>query len=121
MFSGQAVRPPLVEREQYQLARPNDVEPSHEAARRVQVRLNALQRKVLAILVMAGPQGLTDLRLQERGANSLSTLRTRRAELVEAGLVEDTGRRVVQDGTSRTIWRVTEKGKRVFASQVDDD
>jgi hypothetical protein len=87
-------------------ARATDPATSHEAARSVKVRES--QRQVLALLRL-GPATDQELatRAYERGLRiSPSGLRSRRHELVDAGLVEDTGRRaVLASGRKSAIWR----------------
>jgi hypothetical protein len=65
-----------------------------------------LQQEVLAYLRSIHPEGCTDLDLQSVFANHRSTYRTRRAELVDAGLVERIGK-IRQDGANRIVWRAT--------------
>lgn len=69
------------------------------------------QKAVLNILKDAGKAGLTDEELHREcirlhGWRGQSTARTRRCELVELGLVEDTGeRREVASGLKGRVWR----------------
>lgn len=69
-------------------------------------RMNVLER-----LVLAGPRGLTDFELSEQ----LGILRTsagkRRKELMEGGLVADSGdRRLTDTGSTAIVWVITDKG-----------
>lgn len=94
-------------------ARESDPETSHAAADSITPdKLRASQRAVLNVLRLRGGKG-TDEQIAEsytRGswpAQSPSGLRTRRKELVEAGLVEDSGERVtLPSGRDSIVWRV---------------
>lgn len=87
-------------------ARATDPETSHEAAASLSAaEINKLQEDVLRRLRKAGRRGLTDLDLDNsfpryRGT---STIRSRRAELAERGLVMDSGRRMKLAGSRRRI------------------
>lgn len=95
---------PFVERKAEQLARRQDPSTSFRAADGIVHRLRPIQMKVIEVLDAVGPEGLTDLELEERCGNHGSTFRTRRAELAEVGLVVDTGRHKVLNGTKRIVW-----------------
>lgn len=92
-------------------ARLTDPETSHEAARSV-TDLTVKQAHVLAVLEAWKPWGgLTDERIRleyvrdDRPYQSESGLRTRRHELVELGLVVDSGRRErLASGRRAIIW-----------------
>jgi len=90
-------------------ARATDPETSHDAAASLSPkRLRDSQREVFDLFVMYG--SMTDPMLQraaviEKVEQSPSGLRTRRKELVDAGLVEDTGRRQkTKSGRKATVW-----------------
>lgn len=94
-------------------ARTTDPATSHAAAASITPdKLRESQRVVLAFLKVRGPMTDTDLvelwqhyRLREWNDQSPSGLRTRRRELVAAGLVRDTGRRQRLDtGRKAIIW-----------------
>ena len=87
-----------------QMTRRSDPSTSFQAAARVAGNLNELQQKVLDALVSAGASGMTDLELQYRLGDHGSTFRTRRAELVEAKLVVDSGRTRRLAGSNRIVW-----------------
>lgn len=89
-------------------ARLTDPDTSHAAAASVNVRRS--QQQVLALL-REGPATDQHLatRAYERGLTiSPSGLRSRRHELVDAGLVEDTGlRERLPSGRHAAVWRAT--------------
>jgi hypothetical protein len=101
-----------VPREPAARARRADPSTSHDAARVATDRARESQRDVYRLLRRFGP--LTDEQLVEAAAQagvqqSPSGLRTRRAELVDAGWVVDTGERRELPGRSRKtvaiVWR----------------
>ncbi len=78
---------------------------SREAAHSIAPRVTALQQRVLDYLTH-NPEGATDNALGEALNLIGSTLRPRRIELVDAGLVVDSGR-YARDGESKrrsTVW-----------------
>jgi len=85
-------------------ARRTDPPTSHQAAQRVTPKLRPIQQKVLEALRVAGTRGLTDIELEEKCGSHGSTFRTRRSELVTAGLVRDSGTKRYQAGSSRIVW-----------------
>lgn len=99
---------PYAERKPEQMTRRGDPATSFEAAARVARSLNPLQEKVLAAIRNAGSIGMTDLDLQEALGDHGSTFRTRRAELVEAKLVVDSGATRKQLGSNRIVWLAAE-------------
>lgn len=87
------------------LARRTDPHTSHEAAESLARR--ATQRRTVLMILRGLPEGVTDEELVSLiGANlSPSGVRTRRHELVEQGLVVDTGiRRKTNSGRSAIVW-----------------
>jgi len=97
------------------LARRTDVETSHEAARSVG-ELRPKQRAVLRVIRLAG-RALTDCEIADAYARAMiepsvpdqseSGLRTRRSELVKAGLVKDSGSRTrLASGRRAVCWVV---------------
>ena len=103
------------------VARRSDPDTSHAAAASVQ-RLRASQLAVLHTLAAGGP--MTDEQLAFAYANravlerlprmSPSGLRTRRAELMQAALVEDSGhRQLLTTGRRAIVWRLTDAGRRL--------
>lgn len=93
-------------------ARRTDPDTSHMAADEITPALRQLQAMVLAYAARRGLGGFTDPEMNEDFGTHLSTYRTRRAELVEMGLIEDSGKRLQVGGKGRkhAIWRITDKG-----------
>jgi len=91
-------------------ARTTDPQTSHEAAQRVE-KTNLTQFYIWLAL----KRPATDVELVERYNNdrnapraSESGIRSRRAELVEAGMVEDSGQRVkLPSGRNAIVWQRT--------------
>lgn len=98
-------------------ARASDVAESHDAAASV-TKLNEKHAAIRAAFLIYGAHGLTDEELADRylrgtatagtpgwPAQSLASLRTRRAELVAAGLVRATGEtRPTRSGRKAQVW-----------------
>jgi hypothetical protein len=95
-------------------ARKSDPTTSFEAAASV-TNLNATKQAIIDELAELGPQideDLVDGILFERGESfaSESGIRSRRAELVRAGLVVDSGeRRKMASGRSSIVWKLAGK------------
>lgn len=82
-------------------------ETSRAAAQAIEPSLGRLQREVLAYLRYCRDAGCTDEELQLSLVLNPSTERPRRIELVEKGLVVDSGvRRKTRSGRLATVWRV---------------
>jgi hypothetical protein len=78
---------------------------SVEAAAQIAPRAGTLRSVVLRALAAAGADGMTDEELQDRLAMGPSTQRPRRVELVQAGLVRDSGRtRSTRSGRQAVVW-----------------
>lgn len=90
----------------HQLARKTDPQTSHEAACAIVFKLRPIQEKVLAELKKAGISGLTDFELEKICGSHGSTFRTRRSELVDVGLVVDSGTKRYLEGGNRIVWIV---------------
>ena len=94
------------------VARSTDPQTSWQAARSIDPEgLRESQQQVLDILRRHGP--LTDEGIYRfvNGEQSVSGARTRRSELVQAGLVRDSGARGTTSAGRRTIvWEVNERG-----------
>jgi hypothetical protein len=99
-------------------ARTTDPGTSHEAAASLSApRVRKTQLRLLVILATADdPVDDTELaatytRTWPGEYVSPSGLRTRRSELVDLGLVEDSGERVrLTSGRRAVLWRITDKG-----------
>lgn len=94
-----------------QLTRRTDPRTSYEAADGVIHKLRATQIRVLNELKKAGSEGLTDFDLEEICQDHGSNFRTRRSELVDVGLVVDSGRTKIQKGSRRIVWIAAEYAK----------
>jgi hypothetical protein len=95
-------------RESHQLTRRADPATSFAAGAKVAPKLRELQRRVLDELRKAHPQGLCDFELEERCGSHGSTFRTRRSELVDLGLVKDSGQKRLMAGRQRIVWVLVE-------------
>lgn len=92
-------------------ARNTDPDTSHEAAEAIAPRIAQVQAAVLRFAALCGGRGFTDLDLNAHFASGSSTYRSRRAELVGLGLVEDSGIRTGNGkGRKHALWRITEAG-----------
>jgi hypothetical protein len=107
-------------------SRRTDPETSHAAGAAVAPRTGTWRRKVLEALgddAAAGRRGLTDIELERRwpGARP-QTIRTRRSELVAAGLVEDShDRRLTDTGSMAIVWRLTYAGARELGISITEN
>lgn len=97
------------------LHRVTDPETSRISAALVAPKLKKLQADVLRY-AQTRKLGFTDLDLTDYFNSTASTYRSRRAELVNLGLIESTGKTTVQKGRPHTVWRCTREG---FDAQVD--
>jgi hypothetical protein len=101
---------PLQDRSARELARTDDLDTSKEAAKKIVRQIPGIQGLVLDF-AMDRPLPWTDLLLcaTMRAAHGRpeSTWRTRRAELVDAGLIVRAGKN--DDGHS--LWRITDEGR----------
>lgn len=96
------------------LSRTTDPDTSKEAAESVVPNLTKLQALVLEYAISCGEFGFTDPELNEamgpicEGHNhGTSTWRSRRAELVRKGKIEDSGKRHKRaSGRNHIVWRV---------------
>ena len=96
-------------------ARTTDPETSHEAAESVTPMIRMSQLNILRAFRWYGR--MTDYELIEAGYpatrlphQSPSGLRTRRNELVKAGLLEDSGKReVLPSGRKAIVWQVVKR------------
>lgn len=88
-----------------QITRTTDPSTSFSAASSVIANLKEIQQEVYHVL-SSYPDGLTDYELEEKCGSHGATYRTRRAELVELGLVINTGLKKKILGHNRIIWRL---------------
>jgi hypothetical protein len=78
---------------------------SRGAALSIEPNAGTLRRKVLDRLKAVWPYGMTDEQMQDELYIAQNTQRPRRRELVQAGLVYDSGRRsLTRSGRSAIIW-----------------
>lgn len=82
----------------------NHPDTSQEAAQTVLPRTGTQRRRVYDFIADRGDFGATDLEVQRRLDMDGNTERPRRVELVDAGLVVDSGRRTVVDGRRMIVW-----------------
>lgn len=94
-------------------ARRCDPDTSHAAAAEISLSLRKLQAAVLSYAFQCGSTGFTDPQLNDHFGTHSSTYRTRRAELVDYGLIADTGERPKLGGGGRchAVWRITDTGR----------
>jgi hypothetical protein len=80
-------------------------ETSEAAAVAIEPHLGKLQKVVFGYLVTRGPAGATDEEIQTAMKMGPSTERPRRVELVDRGLVKDSGRtRPTAAGRRAAVW-----------------
>lgn len=93
-------------------ARRDDLDTSREAAASVTPRIRQLQIAVLEYALDCWPGGFTDPAMNAHFGVTSSTYRTRRAELVDMGMIHDTGERVTlgAGGRKHAVWRITDRG-----------
>ena len=92
------------DKQAYQLVRGLDPGTSYEAAEKILPKLRKLQSIVYEHFLSVGSVGLTDYELEERCHDHSSTYRTRRAELVDLGVLKDSGGRRFLKGRNRIVW-----------------
>lgn len=93
------------------LVRHDHPDTSREAARKFTAQSGTARRRVFDALHAAGGDGMTDEELQRHLGMGGNTERPRRIELVDAGMVADSGRRRPTNSDSRGIvWTVTSRG-----------
>lgn len=94
------------------MVRNADCETSIDAAHAIERKLSALQTRVLGLVAAHGPvsdEFLSDFAMQHGMAES--TMRKRRTELRDGGLIECAGLEVNRRGRTQMTWRVTERGR----------
>jgi predicted ArsR family transcriptional regulator len=94
--------------------RPGDAALTQIVAARTVTSLTGTWRRRVFGAIRAVEGGLTDEEIQTALGLNPSTERPRRVELVERGMVEDSGaRRMTRSGRSAVVWALTEAGRRV--------
>jgi len=79
--------------------------PSRQAAEEIRPKTTTLRGLVFAAIERAARHGMTDQEIQNQLGMDPSTQRPRRVELVERGLVIDSGTtRKTRAGRSATVW-----------------
>ena len=93
-------------------ARIGDPDTSHLAAEDITPRIRILQAAVLSFAASCRPFGFTDPAMNNHFETHSSSYRTRRAELVGMGMIEDSGERVCigASGRKHAVWRITDRG-----------
>ena len=93
---------------------------AHEAADRIEGASGKQRAAVLAEIIRSGELGRTDGELAEMLDLNPSSARPRRIELVEAGLIVDSGRtRKTASGRASVVWREATRAERLRSSQAD--
>lgn len=93
------------------LTRNDHRDTSHQAAAKILGRTGSKRRQVFE-LIAEYSHGLTDEQIQTKLRMNPSTQRPRRVELVDAGLIEDSGhRRTTTSGTKAAVWVLTAAGR----------
>lgn len=91
-------------------ARATDPDTSHAAARDAARRAPRMRERVLLTLIAAGARGMTDFELAHALGAQQTSAGKRRGELVEAGLVENSGiKRPAPSGSAAIVWRISEQ------------
>jgi len=87
-------------------------ETSRQAGQQIARITGELGRRVLEAIRRAGPAGLIDEQIQRTTGIRESTARARRVELVQHGLVKDSGlTRPTASGRSATVWIARDFGQ----------
>lgn len=85
---------------------------SREAAQGARPVAGLLRENVLAFIRSRGEEGATDQEIQEALALDPSTQRPRRVELVQAGLVWNSGKtRKTRSGREAVVWVISTSAK----------
>jgi hypothetical protein len=91
----------------HKMVRQDATDTSIEAAESIIPALPKLQAAVLAYAKMMGKHGFTDEQMNQYFNTYKSSYRARRAELVEKGLIEDSGIREIQaNNRSMILWKI---------------
>lgn len=94
-----------IEAEAAKPARRGDPSTSHEAAAAIAPKVSKIKADVEAYAKSRGIIGFTDIDLNEHFKSTGSTYRSRRAELVRAGLIIDSGARQKIAGHNHIVWK----------------
>jgi hypothetical protein len=99
-----------------------DASDTSRAAARLLLRSGTTRVRILEALwaCRATSEGMTDLELQRELKLDPSTERPRRGELVDAGMVQETGKTRVHNGRKWTVWRVSELGRQALITLAGD-
>ena len=89
------------------LVRADHPDTSHVAAATIP-RTGTLRRAVYDAIRRTGDEGLTDSELQRALNMEGNTERPRRVELIDAGLIKDSGRRRYEGGRPMIVWVAVE-------------
>lgn len=95
----------------------SDAPATSRAAARLLLRPGTQRFRVLEVLAWCP---MTDHEIQSKLKMDSSAERPRRGELVDAGLVVETGATKMHKGRQWTIWRVTESGRRALITSMGD-
>ena len=95
-------------------ARHSDPITSHEAGEAIVKHITRIQRNILLWADRVGPGEFIDLELEKNFQDFGATHRTRRSELVELGLLKNTGTKKMLHGHDRRfiVWAITRRGSR---------
>lgn len=88
----------------------NHPDTSYKAAELVMPSTGTLRRQVYDFIKQAGARGATDIEIQVALRMDGNTERPRRVELVNGGLVRDSGHRREIKGRQHVIWEVSGAG-----------
>lgn len=104
-------------------ARRSDPDTSRAAAEAISPRIRKLQFDVLSYAESCGAGGFIDPAMNDHFGVNSSTYRTRRSELVDLGLIADTGqRRTIGDGGRKfAVWAVTMRGLAMLQAAARDE
>ena len=86
------------------LVRTDHPDTAREAAAMVAPRIGTQRRKVYDFIASTGVAGATDIEIQTSLGMGGNTERPRRVELVDQGLISDSGRRRMHGGRRHIVW-----------------
>jgi hypothetical protein len=102
--------------EPHTLTRRDHPDTSHAAAEAIRLRTGTARHRVMEMIALTLPWGISDEEMQTQLAMSPNTQRPRRVELVRAGYVKDSGERTVtQTGARSILWIATAAGVEALA------